>query len=435
MFDARSILDILVRGGGQPSPSGPQQGGEAFRDLLGQLGSQPGPQGGNHPLPPQQRADETQSPPRGSYRQQDEDADDDRSAASPPRQPGGGGLNDILRDILGGGQTGRAPSGNPGGGGIEDILRDVLGGGGPGGRGGQGPGGGGLQDMLRDLLGGQGGNVNRIAGDGGQGGQGGQTNPAAVLDVLRQVLGQATSGVREGAGRLDEATGASDRARDAIGQATGQSPEELIAKLKELIANNKLGAGAALGGLGALILGTGAGRALAGSAVRLGGLALIGGLAYKAYQNYQQGLPPLGGKPPTQQGLIAAPKGSGFEPDAVTHESAVLYIRAMIAAAAADGRIDAKEQQKILGGLQQAGMNEAAQQFLSNEINNPASVEDLAAAVSSPQDAVQVYTAARVAVDVDSDEEHEFLAELAEALGIDDKLAAQVDAAARGSAA
>ena len=429
MFDARSILDILVRGGGQSSPPGSQQGGEAFRDLLGQLGSQPGPQGGNRPLPPQQQADETQPPPRGSYRQQEEDDDDDRPAASPARQPGGG-LDDILRDILGGGgQPGRTPSGGPGGGGLEDILRDVLGGGGSGGRGGQNPGGGGLQDMLRDLLGGQGGNVNRMVGDGGQGGQGN------VLDVLKQVLGQATSGVREGAGRIDEATGASGRAREAIGQATGQSPEELIAKLKELIASNKLGAGAALGGLGALILGTGAGRALAGSAVRLGGLALIGGLAYKAYQNYQQGLPPLtGAKAPTQQGLVAAPSGSGFEPDAVTHESAVLYIRAMIAAAAADGRIDAKEQRKILGGLQQAGMNEDAQQFLSSEINNPATVEDLAAAVSSPQDAVQVYTAARIAVDVDNDEEHEFLAELAEALGIDEKLAAQVDDAARGTA-
>ena len=286
--------------------------------------------------------------------------------------------------------------------------------------------------MLRDLLGGgQGGSMNRMVGDGS--GQGGQGN---VLDVLKQVLGQATSGVREGAGRLDEATGASGRARDAIGQATGQSPDELIAKLKDLIANNKLGAGAALGGLGALILGTGAGRALAGSAVRLGGLALIGGLAYKAYQNYQQGLPPLGGaKPPSQQGLVAAPNGSGFEPEAVTHESAMLYIRAMIAAAAADGRIDANEQQKILGGLQQAGMNEAAQQFLTSEINNPATVEDLAAAVSSPQDAVQVYTAARIAIDVDSDAEHEFLQRLAEALDIDDDLAAQVDAAARGTAA
>jgi len=429
MFDARSILDMLVRGGGQPPGSGSGQGADVFRDLLGQLGGQ----GGNAQPSQQGRItpNDQQATPRSDYQ-------GDRADAPPPGQTGGGSLEDLLRSVLGGGeQRGQPPGGGqagPGGGGLEDLLRNVLGGGqqtGPPPDGGaqRGPGGGNLQDMLRDLLGGGQGGMNRMVGEGGQGGPGG------ALDVLKQVLGQATSGVREGAGRLDEATGASGRARDAIGQATGQSPDELIAKLKDLIANNKLGAGAALGGLGALILGTGAGRALAGSAARLGGLALIGGLAYKAYQNYQQGLPPLGGKPPTQQGLIAAPKGSGFEPDAVTHDSAVLYIRAMIAAAAADGRIDATEQQKILGGLQQAGMNEAAQQFLSKEINNPATVEDLAAAVSSPQDAVQVYTAARVAVDVDNDEEHEFLGHLAEALGIDDKLAAQVDAAARGTTA
>jgi uncharacterized membrane protein YebE (DUF533 family) len=432
MFDARSILDMLVRGGGQPPGSGQQQGGDAFRDLLGQLGSQPG-----NSLPPQQGRIQTSDPqpqPRSGY-------EDDRRDA-PPAQ-GGGSLEDLLRSVLGGGEQpaqaprrGGAQGGGPGGGGLEDLLRNVLGGGqqagpAPGGGAQRAPGGGNLQDMLRDLLGGggPGGSMNRMVGDG----QGGQGN---VLDVLKQVLGQATSGVREGAGRLDEATGASGRARDAIGQATGQSPEELIARLKDLIASNKLGAGAALGGLGALILGTGAGRALAGTAVRLGGLAVIGGLAYKAYQNYQQGLPPLtGGKTPTQQGLVAAPSGSGFEPEAVTHESATLYIRAMIAAAAADGRIDASEQQTILGGLQQAGMNADAQQFLAKEINNPATVEDLASAVSSQQDAVQVYTAARLAVDVDSDAEHEFLSELAQALGIDDDLAAQVDAAARGTAA
>ena len=69
----------------------------------------------------------------------------------------------------------------------------------------------------------------------------------------------------------------------------------MLAQLKELIANNQLGAGAALGGLGTLVLGTGTGRSLAGSAIKLGGLALIGGLAYKAYQNYQQGQPAADG--------------------------------------------------------------------------------------------------------------------------------------------
>jgi uncharacterized membrane protein YebE (DUF533 family) len=419
MFDA-SILDALVRGGGQPQGSGSGQGMDAFRDLLGQLAG-PGAQ------PPTQRP-MPQADPRGPTGGYDDDQPDQRGfprggyerGAGPqdaPDQSGGISLEDLLRSVLGGGQPGQQ---------------------GPGGGGGPGfPGGGSLQDILREVLGGgRGGPMNRMVGDGGQGGnQTDQGGPGAVLDALRQVLGQATSGVREGADRLDDMTGASARARDAIGQATGQSPEELIAKLRELVGNNQLGAGAALGGLGALILGTQAGRSLAGTAVKLGGLALIGGLAYKAYQNYQQGLPPLAGgnRQSTPQGLVAAPSGSGFEPDAVTHDSALLYVRAMIAAAAADGRIDSKEQQKILGGLQQAGLDQTSQQFLAREINNPATVEDLAAAVSSEQEALQVYTAARIAVDVDSDAEHDFLDRLAQALGIDDALAAQVDAAARSA--
>jgi uncharacterized membrane protein YebE (DUF533 family) len=207
----------------------------------------------------------------------------------------------------------------------------------------------------------------------------------------------------------------------------------MLAQLKELIAKNQLGTGAALGGLGALVLGTGTGRALAGSAIKLGGLALIGGLAYKAYQNYQQGQPvPTGGQP-QRQALLAAPEGSGFEPAAVSNDHATLLIRAMIAAAAADGRIDAQEQKKILGGLQQAGLAGAAQQFLAREVNNPATVDDLAAAVSSQEEAVQVYTAARVAVDPDMEKEHAFLVALAERLGIDDNLAAHIDATARGA--
>ena len=41
-------------------------------------------------------------------------------------------------------------------------------------------------------------------------------------------------------------------------------------------------------------------------------------------------------------------------------------------------------------------------------------MDELAEACSSPEEAVKIYTAARIAVDVDSDEEHEFLAALAD---------------------
>ena len=60
---------------------------------------------------------------------------------------------------------------------------------------------------------------------------------------------------------------------------------------------------------------------------------------------------------------------------AVTQDSALLYIRAMIAAAAADGRIDPKEQEKIFGSLKQAGMEAGAEEFLAKELNSPATVE------------------------------------------------------------
>jgi uncharacterized membrane protein YebE (DUF533 family) len=342
------------------------------------------------------------------------------NAQQNPGASSGGGLEDLLRNFLpdagaGASRSGSPQSANPGpeqgssGNPLGDLLSKLQ-------QGGQG--GGGLGDIL--------GKLQQQAGQGGGG----------IADILGQVFGQATSGVREGAGRIDQATGASDRARDVMGQLTGRSPDELMTQLKELLANNQMGAGAALGGLGALILGTGAGRSLAGSAIKLGGLALIGGLAYKALQNYQQGVPPLtGGKAAAPaQALLAAPRGSGFEAEAATGEHATILIRAMIAAAAADGRIDAAEQKKILGGFGKSDLDPATRQFLARELQKPATPEELASACSSPEEAAKIYTAARISVDVDSDEEHEFLEALAQALGIDEDLAAHIDAAARTAA-
>jgi uncharacterized membrane protein YebE (DUF533 family) len=330
--------------------------------------------------------------------------------------PSGGGLDELLRNFLpdAGGPRRAAPQsasaepaqGGPSGGGnpLGDLLNQL-----------QQQGGGGLSDMLGKL-------------------QAQASQPGGIADILGQLFGQATAGVREGAGRLDQATGASDRMRDAAGQLTGRSPEELIAQIKELIANNKMGAGAALGGLGALILGTGAGRSLAGSAIKLGGLALIGGLAYKAYQNYQQGLPPLtGAKAGAPQALLAAPDGSGFEAEATTNDDATLLLRAMVAAAAADGRVDAAEQKKILSGFGKSDLDAEARQFFAREFEHPATADELAEACSSPEQATKIYTAARLAVDVDTNAEHEFLAALADRLGIDQDLAAHIDAAARNA--
>ena len=371
MFDAKSILDALVRGGGQSQTS--QSDFSSISESLRQL------------------AGADRSAPVGLPRQ-----------ASPAPGAGDDG-------------SGRVPQQPPPAAQEED----------PDAR--QASPGVNLDDILRDVLGGKGGGLGEVLGKLGKGGSGG-----GLGDILGEILGQGASGGRAGVSRLSDAGGASQSIRNSLGRLTGRSPEELLAQLKEVVANNQLATGAALGGLGTLILGTRTGRSLAGSAVKLGGLAMIGALGYKALQNYQQGQRPDAG-PPAGQALLAAPEGSGFEPAAVSNEHAMLLMRAMIAAAAADGRIDAQEQQKILGGLQQAGSAEAAHQFLSREIENPATIDELAEAVSSQEEAVQVYTAARIAVDPDAAEEHEFLVELAQRLGIDPTLAGHIDATARGA--
>lgn len=398
MFDAKSILENIVRGAA-PQNQGPQGGG-GFGDILGQiLGGQQG-----------------------------------RGGAS-----GGGGLGDILSEIgkmtnPQGGASGTPQSApTTGGGGLADILAEVqrqLG----GQQGGASvPNAGGATprsatETPRADSGGAGGGLGDIFGQikDKLGQPGGITNGGSIADMLGQVLTQATAGAKEGATRIGEATGA----KDALGRATGgQTPEQILEKLKQFVRDNPWAATGAAAGAGGAILGTKTGRAVAGGAARIGALALIGGLAYKAFQNYQAGKPLITGVVPAE----AAPTGSGFEPAAVTNESAALYIRAMIAAAAADGRIDDAEQAKIIGGLKQAGVDAEAEEFLANELNNPASVEDLANAVSSPEEAVQVYTAARIAIEPDNNGEQQFLARLASALGVDQKLAAHIDATARSA--
>lgn len=364
MFDAKSILEALLRGA---APQQPQQAGAAggMGDILGQLTKMAQSAG-------------VQMPQGG--------------AAS------AGGLEDMLRKMIPQ-QGGSAPTSQaqvaPSGGGMAGLP-------------------GGLGDIL--------GKLQQAAGGSGSGAGGG------LMDVLNQVLGQATAGVKEGAGKIGAATGASDALGKAMG---GMSGDDILAKLKELMAQNQFGAGAAAGGLGAVVLGTQAGRSVAMSAAKIGALALIGGLAYKAMLNYQNGKPLIDGAHTLTE---AAPQGSGFEPAAVTNESAMLYIKAMIAAAAADGRIDEGEMAKIMGGLKQGGLDAHAEEFLAAELNNPATIDDLANACESAEQAVQVYTAARIAISPDGGAEDAFLAALAKKLGIDAKLAAHIDAAARNAA-
>ena len=143
-------------------------------------------------------------------------------------------------------------------------------------------------------------------------------------------------------------------------------------------------------------------------------------------------------KPGQDQSLVEA---TGVEPPALAApepgdagETALLVMRAMIAAAASDGRIDDHERGRILGALKSAGIEGDGAQLIEHELEHPATAADLAKAAKTPEMAVQAYTAARRVITPNSVDERVFLAHLSAALGLAPHIVAQIDASAAGPA-
>ncbi|MEY2756272.1 MAG: hypothetical protein RIR33_50 [Pseudomonadota bacterium] len=262
-------------------------------------------------------------------------------------------------------------------------------------------------------------------------GAGGGKNPLGEIGgMLGGLLNDGVAGMKEGAAAIEQKTGIGAKANEALKGATGKSAGELFDQAKTWAGENKVTAGAALGGLGLLLLGTRGGRGLVGSAATLGGLAMVGGLAYRAWQNHQAGK-----TPEALAEIEAAPDASPFgetgNPDE-DNSTAMLMLRAMIAAAACDGVVDNEERSRIIGALEKAGLDVHAAKFLDVEFANPATIVELAAAAKTPALAAQAYTAARIAIEPNALREKAFLMNLAVALGLDEGLLAQIDAGAAG---
>lgn len=252
-----------------------------------------------------------------------------------------------------------------------------------------------------------------------------------------QVLGQATDGVREGAQRLNAATGGvgtrvDEAARSMAGQVTGgQSVGEIAGQAKDFMNRHPGLAEAAVLGVAGILLGSRRGRGIATNVAGLGGLALVSGLAYKAFQNHQAGRPLIdAGGTATPPKALPAPSPTSFDPNTATEDDTLLYVRAMVAAASCDGHMDEGERTRIMGGLAQAGIDAETTRWLERELASPADIDELADPVTTPEKGAQVYAAARVAIEPDTIQEREFLRRLATALDLDAALVRHLDDAA-----
>ncbi|RKE83686.1 tellurite resistance TerB family protein [Rhizobium sp. AG855] len=182
------------------------------------------------------------------------------------------------------------------------------------------------------------------------------------------------------------------------------------------------------GALAAVLLGTKTGRSLGGGALKLGGLAVIAGLGYQAYKNYQSGQAPE----PKQAlpELLPPPSDSAFstEPAAVSNDFAIGLLRAMIAAAKADGHIDAEERSRIMDKIHLSGLGSEAEAFIEGELAKPTDMDALIASAVTEEQKVELYTASRLAIEPDTRTERGYLDMLAGRLGLADALVEHIEA-------
>jgi uncharacterized membrane protein YebE (DUF533 family) len=198
----------------------------------------------------------------------------------------------------------------------------------------------------------------------------------------------------------------------------GQGAKGLTDKAKEAWNNQStLGKGAIAGGLLGVLL-TRGGRRMLGTGVKIGGMAAIGGLAYKAYQDWKNGR--SGG----EATALPAPEGSAFNPaeGAAADDLATHMLQAMIAAAKADGEVSDAERAAIDQQLDVLGLGADANDLIRAELDAPLDVGRIAALAGSEAEAVQLYTASLLVVDEANPAEKGYLAMLAARMNLDQAL-------------
>jgi len=209
---------------------------------------------------------------------------------------------------------------------------------------------------------------------------------------------------------------------------------DLLSQGKDFLGSQ--GGGLALGGLAGLMLGSKSGRKMGKKAAKYGGMALVAGLAYKAYQGYranQQGQ----ARPhyPQDEPIpLEAPRGTAFDParqPGGENGFAVSLLTAMIAAAKADGHIDRDEQDRIFEKIDEAGLDAEAKAFLMDELRSPLDLDKIVNSATCPETAAEIYAASRLAIDPDHPAEQAYLQMLAARLGLDADLVNEIEMAVR----
>lgn len=205
--------------------------------------------------------------------------------------------------------------------------------------------------------------------------------------------------------------------------------------------------GLAAGGLLGLIAGNKKVRKTAGKmaigAAGVGGTIALSALAYKAYQGWQ-----AKGKAEPQQttGHAQVQNGSAWPGASPVTETPsqefdledrigtdgkpfeFTLVKAMIAAANADGHIDKTEMARIFDEVEKFGLEPEDKALVFDTLRNPPDIMDICRLADGIEHATQIYLVSRLAIDPDDPREQAYLRQLAKGLSLPNELVLELNA-------
>lgn len=201
----------------------------------------------------------------------------------------------------------------------------------------------------------------------------------------------------------------------------GQGMGDTLSKLTGNIPGGLAG-GAAAGGIMALLVGSKSARKFAGKAATYGGAAMLGGLAYKAFQNWQQNS--AGSTANTDDSAaIRIPDQQTFVANGALEASFELtVIKAMVAAAKVDGHIDAMERQRIFKAVEQMDMSSDTKGMVFDLLGQDITIDELAHGARNLEQKSELYLASCLAINPDHPSEQAYLDRLGSALDLPQSL-------------
>ena len=186
-----------------------------------------------------------------------------------------------------------------------------------------------------------------------------------------------------------------------------------------------IGGGVAIAGLATGMLAGKSGRKFMGKAAKYGAVAALGGLDYHAISRRKGAAPARSGEDYTTVAAGTAFLPAAAEEDRLDARSKSL-VRAMIAAAKADGSITQLERDRMHSRLSEAGIDAESRAFLEAEMKTPLDMDAVVSGVEGEEHAAEVYAASLVAIDHQGAVERAYLQLLAARLGLDSQLVEEI---------